>query len=450
MLAPIQCDKEASVTETALRTQPRIYYGWIVVVASSVIFLVGSGVFFYGFGTFFNPIKNEFGWSATITAAAFTFYRLEGGVAAPIVGFLVDKLGPKRIMVAGLFVMGIGFILMSRINSIPTFYLTFILTSIGFSAGVGVVGMTAVSNWFVKKRGRALGVTMAGAGLAGIIAPLLHFMINHWGWRDTLVVVAIAVWVICIPMALLVRNRPEEYGLLPDGDAPAPSSAGRAASASTASSPQNAKPAANLEAELTWGQAFRTRTFWLLAFASGFSNLTTSGATVLVIPHLENVGVNPGIAALSITFITVGSIAGRLLGGALGDKFDKRYILAVGLTMQATGVLLLSFVHAAWMIIPFILLYAPGYGAAIPIRPAIAGQAFGRKAFGSIQGSIQGVMTFLSVPGPLLGGYIYDQTGSYAWAFIIFAVFNVLAVPCALLITLKARKSAVSAPVPAH
>lgn len=429
--------------------QPRLYYGWIVVLASALIFMIGAGVFFYGFGTFFNPIREHFGWAAAVTAGAFTLYRLEGGIAAPVVGFLVDRHGPRKLMLAGLLVMGIGFVLMSRVNTIWTFYLAFIVASIGFSAGVGVVGMTAVSNWFVKKRGRALGITMAGAGLAGVMAPVLHWLIDSFGWRTALVVIAVAIWALCLPLAALIRSRPEEYGLLPDGERPRPQSAQQPAPALNAAATRAsaAKESARGEVNVTWKDAVRTRTFWFLALASGFSNLTTSGTIVLVIPHLENVGISPGLAALAITFITVVSIIGRLGGGWFADRYDKRYIMALGLAMQAVGVLVLAFVDAAWMIIPFVLLYAPGYGATIPIRPALAGEAFGRKAFGAIQGSVQGVMTLLSVPGPLMGGLFFDATGSYSWAFLVFAAVTVVAVPCALLITPAASTPATS-PVP--
>lgn len=405
----------------------KFFYGWIVVLSTSLMFLFGAGVFFYGFGTFFNPIREEFGWSSAITAGAFTLYRLEGGIAAPAIGFGVERYGPRKLMVVGILIMGAGFLMMSITNSVLFFYVTFLVTSLGFSAAVGIVGQTAVSNWFITKRSQALGLTMAGAGLAGVIAPLLQYLISQYGWRAALVIIGIMVWAILLPLAGLVRGYPEEYGLLPDGVEPDDNAPDL--------NQLNQQHQETSEIDIPWKPALKTRTFWLLAFTSGISNLATSGITVLVIPHLENVGVRASTAALAITFITLVSVVGRLGGGWIGDHFDKRHILAIGLLLQGLGALVLARVTATWMIAPFVLLYAPGYGATIPIRPAIAAEAFGRASFGSIQGLLQGVMTFISVPGPLLGGLIFDITDSYSLGFLVFGIATLAIAPTALLIT---------------
>ena len=327
--------------------KPKLFYGWIVVLSSSLMFLFGAGVFFYGFGTFFNPIREEFGWSSAITAGAFTLYRLEGGIAAPVVGFGVERYGPRRLMIIGILIMGAGFLMMSTTNSVLFFYVTFLVTSLGFSAAVGIVGQTAVSNWFIKKRSQALGLTMAGAGLAVVIAPLLQYLISQHGWRAALVIIGLMVWAILLPLAGLVRGYPEEYGLFPDGIEPTDTTSNL--------NPSDKESQKLNEINVPWRPALKTRTFWLLALTSGISNLATSGITVLVIPHLENVGVQPSTAALAITLITVVSVIGRLGGGWIGDHFDKRHILAIGLILQAIGTLVLARVTTTWMILPFIL-----------------------------------------------------------------------------------------------
>ena len=265
---------------------------------------------------------------------------------------------------------------------------------------------------------------MAGAGLAGVIAPLLQYLISQHGWRAALVIIGLMVWAILLPLAGLVRGYPEEYGLFPDGIEPTDTTSNL--------NPSDKESQKLNEINVPWRPALKTRTFWLLALTSGISNLATSGITVLVIPHLENVGVQPSTAALAITLITVVSVIGRLGGGWIGDHFDKRHILAIGLILQAIGTLVLARVTTTWMILPFILFYAPGYGTTIPVRPAIAAEAFGRASFGSIQGLLQGVMTFISVPGPLLGGLIFDITGSYSLGFLIFGVATLAIAPTAL------------------
>lgn len=427
------------------RRRPKLFYGWVMAWAVALISYVTDGSFFYGFGTFFNPIRNEFGWGAAVTAAAFTVHRLQGGIAAPLVGFFIDRLGPRRFMVFGLVAVGTGFVLLSQINSMLTFYLALFVVSFGFSAGIYGGGMAAVANWFIKKRARAISIVTIGAGLSGTVAPVLRFLIDHYGWRTTAIIVGVAVWVICVPLASLIRHRPEQYGYLPDGDDPQATAArgkvepGRGSERGLWKGPGGAQA---VEQELTWGQVVRSRNFWLLALANGLSNLTMSTTFVLAIPHLENVGIRAQTAAFAITLITLTSILGRLFVGWLGDRLDKRYLLAGAVTLQGLGVLIFAQVSALWMIIPFALLFSPGYGAGIPLRPALVAECFGRRVFASASGSLQGVITFMTMGAPFLGGLIFDLTGSYRLAFLLFGLLTLLAGP----VLLSIRRPQTAAP----
>jgi len=404
--------------------RPRIFYGWWVVIATSIIIFYGAGTFFYGFGVFFNPIRKEFGWAAATTALAFSLYRLEGGIGAPIVGYLVDRFGPRRLMLFGTTVVGIGFLFLSRIDSLLTFYASFLVLSLGFSAGMGVVGQVAVANWFFRLRGRALGLMMIGAGAAGALAPLLAWLLITYGWRVSMVIIALGTWIICIPLATLVRHKPEQYGLLPDGDT-ADSNPGHAT--------LQGENGSEADDGLSWQQSLKTRAFWFISIGAALSSAAISSVVIHMVPHLESVGIEPQRASLAITFLTVSSIAGRVGFGFLGDLMDKRYLLAVTFGMQAIGVLFFAFVQSFWMVIPFLIFFGPGYGGSIPLRPALMADYFGRKWFGTIQGLTQAVMTIGGIIGPYVAGGIFDATGSYTSAWLMFAGIVLAGIPFVLL-----------------
>ncbi len=412
---------KAATTQTR---RPRIFYGWWVVLACAGVIYYGGGVFFYGFGVFFNPIREEFGWSAATAALAFSLYRLEAGIGAPLVGFLVDRFGPRALMLFGSVIVGLGFLLLSRINSLLSFYAAFLILSFGFSFSMGPVGSVAVVNWFERKRGKALGVLMVGAGLTGTLAPVLAWLIHTYQWRTTLVIVAVGTWVVCMPLSLLVRHRPEKYGLLPDGDTSPPS-------APTAV--DGSRPSEEVEG-VHWRQAIGSfSTFWILALAGTLSGAAISSAILLLVPHLESVGVPREQAALAITFLTLISLVGRLGMGWLADYADKRYLLAFAFVIQAIGLVMLAFVTEFWMVFPFLLFFGPGYGGGIPVRSVLLADYFGRRYFGTIQGMQQTVMAVGGILGPLVAAWIFDLDGSYQKAWLLFAALTLAAAVLILL-----------------
>ena len=428
------------------RAKKGVFYGWWVVLASAVVSFYGGGTFFYGFTAFFNPIRNTFGWTSAQTSLAFTLQRLEGGIAAPLVGFLFDKLGPRRLMLFGCAVAGLGFIVISRIDSLWALYGAFVVASIGFSFSTGGVGMASVANWFIKKRGRALGLLMAGFGASGVIAPILVWLISQYGWRTSLVIIGIGMWLVGIPASMFVRHKPEQYGYMPDGEIAKPSSDqegtnNKQDNSSSLQETQLASERASAEVAYTARQALRTRAFWAVSLAYSLSHMTTSAVMVHEMPYLESVGVSREMAGLVVTFITLFSLLGRIGFAWLADTYDKRYILAVTFALQAIGTFIFAYVRDMSLLIPFLVAYAPGYGGAIPVRPALQGEYFGRLAFGTIQGLFMAITTIGGLLGPILAGWIFDSTGSYYSAWVIFASTTVLAVPLTLAATRPVPRS---------
>jgi MFS family permease len=409
----------------ALRKGKRLFYGWWIVGASAVLFIFAGGTTLYGFTAFFNPINREFGWTRAVTSLAFTLRDVEGGIAQPIAGFTVDRVGPRRLILFGMVVLGLGFVLMSRINSLGAFFGTFAIVALGMSAGLGMGQYAAVANWFVRKRALALGLISTGYGLSGAMTPVLVWLIDLYGWRSALVILGVAMWAIGIPLALVIRDKPQKYGYLPDGADP-----GDLPSAE----PASPTPAAGLQGKpgLSAKEAIRTRTFWLLISFYSLTGLSLAALWVHEIPYLTDVGISAQTAALTMTGITLASLLGRLGFAWLGDLWDKRALLAAAMVLQSIGVLIFAYVESPWSLIPFILTFGPGYAGVFPLVPALQADYYGLKAFGSIRGLLTVGWAISGVGGPLLAGWIYDVTGGYRLAFLLFAAATFTAIPVAL------------------
>ncbi len=413
----------------------KVFYGWWIVGASTILNFVAGGTFVYSFTVFFNPIRNTFGWSAAVTSIAFTLQRFESGLLEAVAGFLVDRVGPRKLMLFGWGMVGLGFLFMSQVDSLWSFYGSFLIMATGLSFAVFIVIFATIANWFDKKRSRAMTLVVTGFGASGILVPLVAMAVNQFGWRETLALVGIGLWVICLPLSSLMRHKPSQYGYLPDGESPAPVSKSED---SLSTHPSSEIPQSELEREvrsLAPGEALRTRSFWLLTAVGFFQFIGASAVMVHVVPYLESVGIPNTTAAATVTGITLCSLIGRLGFGFLGDFINKRYLIAIGIALQAVGVLILSFISAdrMWVIIPFLLTYAPGFGATMPLRPAIQADYFGLKNYGTIMG----LMMLVSMPGglasPVLAGWMFDVTGSYQLEWQWFALITVPAIPMILL-----------------
>jgi sugar phosphate permease len=284
--------------------------------------------------------------------------------------------------------------------------------------------VTAVVNWFIRKRGRAVGILMAGAGAGGIMVPLINSSIDFTGWRTTAIIMGVATWVLLIPITRVVRHKPEQYGYLPDGDQPGE----EAPEIATEQSEEAGH-------EFSVKEALRTRSFWLLSVSYATALTALLAVTLHIIPYLtsDDVGLSDGTAALMVTLMTISSIAGRLGFGWLGDYFPKRYVIAVCFTLQAVAVLFFAYCGSLWMAILFVCIFGPAYGGSIPLRAVIQADYFGRKAFGAIFGIVMAIGTLLGMASPVFAGAMVDATGSYRIAWIVLALVVAVSIPMILL-----------------
>ena len=409
----------------------KIFYGWWMVGAATILNFFMGGTFIYGFTVFFNPIRNTFGWGAAVTSIAFTLQRLEAGFLEVLVGYLVDKVGPRKLMLGGWSVVGLGFLLMSRVDALWSFYGAFLIIATGLNFAAFVVIFTTIANWFEKRRSRAMTVVATGFGASGTLVPLIALMVGELGWRETLTVVGVGLWLIGIPLSSLMKHKPAQYGYLPDG-----ASQEETSELESASGFKSVKERAKEQARsFTVREAVRTRAFWLLSGVAFFQFVGASAVMVHIVPYLESVNISTTMAATTVTGVTVCSLIGRLGFGFLGDFANKRYLIAIGITLQMIGIFVLSFINMdrVWIIIPFLLTYAPGFGATMPLRPALQADYFGTDNYGTIMGLMMLVSMVGGLASPIVAGWIFDVTGSYNLAWLIYAMVTFPAIPFMLL-----------------
>jgi MFS family permease len=401
----------------------KIFYGWWIVLACFLISLYAGAIIFYGFTAFFDPLIKEFGWSYTEVSFALSLRGMEMSLLAPLVGFLVDRYGSRRLALWGVLTIGLGFLLLSFTRSLWMFYGSFILIAFGGGGCAAVVFMRVVTNWFRKKMGLALGILTSGFGASGLMVPLIVWLIDAFGWRLAVVILGAGMWAIGIPLALVIRNTPEAFGFQPDGLKAEPA--------------VQANPgAAACEAgDVPFREAVRQRVFLFLTLSEAI-RMTAAGAVIThIMPYLNLLQIPRTKAGLIAGAVSVLSIAGRFGFGWLSDYVDKRLIFAGALAMMSLGMFALCRVDMPWVMLLFLILFPAGFGGAITLRGALLRETFGREAFGRLLGIVMGVSAVGGMIGPTLAGFVFDVAATYYYTWIglgivsCFAVLLMLSVP---------------------
>ncbi len=391
-----------------------IFYGWWIVLASFLIAFYVAGACFFGFTAFFEPIVEEFGWTYTQVSIAFSLRGLEMGILAPFMGFLVDRFGPRKLAISGVFIVGFSLILLGLTNSLVMFYGAFILLALGTSGCASTVLMTAVAHWFRRNVGKAMGIVVCGFGAGGILIPLIVWLINLYQWRTTLIILGSGMWVLGIPLSFVLRHTPEQYGYLPDGEIPA--------------EPSSSQGGREIEQGGNFKEALTNRDFWKIGIADAIRMMITMAIVIHVMPYLGSIGMSRASAALVATSIPLFSILGRFGFGWMSDIFDKRDVLAVVYCLLGLGTLAFSFLHMRWLIFPFLFLFSPAFGGCVSLRGAIVREYFGRAFFGKLLGIILGMGAMVGVIGPSVAGWTFDNLGAYRPVWLTFSGTTVIAI----------------------
>ena len=415
---------------------------------------------FHAMGLWFVALENTFGWTRTQLSLAFAFTRVEGGILGPIEGYLTDRYGTKRLVMAGMAIMGVGWLLFSLVqdtkdvpflrdlpfHTLPdfmqvlvppiTFYLVYMLIALGQGIGSWLPLMAMLNNWFNRRRAMAMGFSNSTSRLGTLVLiPAIAWAIDpefeRLGWRTTVIIIGVAILVINLPLSLLIRNRPEDHGLLPDGDrpepAPAAASANRSSDGSDRARTQPARRPVADQVDFTWQQAIRTPAFWLISVGHGCTSMILIAMMAHLAPMMTDQGYSLQTASFVITGYTVVSMVFQIIGGFIGDRIPKRLALFVFTWIQASGVFLLTFGPATLPVAyGFALLFGAGFGGRNPLTVSIRGEYFGRASFGKIMGLSQVPMNIMLLAAPVFAGVVRDITGEYVIAFAVLAALNML------------------------
>ena len=402
--------------------RPRIFYGWIIVMAGMGIHFWISFAWMYGIQVFFNPILNTFGWSRAAISGAFSLQRLEGSIITPIEGYLVDRFGPRKMVLFGVFIVGCGLISMWKLQNIYMFYVCVLTISLGVSASIGIPRNWAIVQWFKRLRGRALGIGATGAAFSGPMTFILVILVEWIGWEKSFLILGILTWLICLPLGFLYRGKPEEYGLLPDGDS----------QKSQNDNPLITRKQSNetlTQDGMTPIQALKTRAFWTLVLIFAFQTMGVSGMLIHQVPYFESVGFSKQESVSVLAMFTMLSLIGRVGGGWLFDFVEKRFSLALLMLSQSIAFIILANITSYWQAIPFSLFFGMSFGGMMPARGVMISTYFGTRYFGTIQGLSQSATVISGVISPLLMGYMFDIYGSYMGAVYVIVVCSVLGIP---------------------
>jgi MFS family permease len=381
----------------------RFFYGYVIVAVTFLIFLVIGGTH-YSFGVFFKPLASECGWTRATTSGAFSLYIFLSGFLWMIVGRLNDRLGPRIIMTSTLFFLGLGYLLMSRVSVIWHLYLFYgVIIAIGMSAAFVPLAST-VARWFVKNRGLMTGIAISGVSTGTMIMPpLASWLIGSYGWRTSYIVLAIVVWVVLISIAQLLRRDPYQVGKLPYGYHEI-----RAESLSLG------------EEGFSTKQALFIRQFWLLNIISLLFGVFLQGTMVHIVLHAIDKGISPTMAATVLTAVGGLGIAGRIIMGSAGDRIGNKAVMIICYAIITADLVWLLVVEEIWMFYVFAGVFGFAYGGLGAILSPLVADLFGLRSHGAILGITGFVNQSGGAIGPVLAGAIFDKTGSYYVAFLIF------------------------------
>jgi MFS family permease len=403
-------------------TRLPFYYGWVIVAVTFLVFVVAYATW-QSFSIFYVAVIEDFGWTRAATALTFSIFTIVYGLNSLVAGGLVDRFGPRVMLPAGGIILGLGLLSLTLMTEIWHFYLLFgVVMAVGLSTLGSVPSYAVLSNWFVKKRGTALGLSTAGIGIGALIlVPILQGIIDSHGWRTAYLVLGlVTLAVIPTVTAVFQRHRPQSLGLLPDGERSTQTTPATESKAEMVRRDALVVDKEWASREWTLGDAARTRRFWLIFVA----RCLELGVLQLFLVHqaafFVGVGYETLVAAGIVAAVGFVGSFGKILWGTLSDRIGREVTYTVGFGLGTVGVLILLSIQPGspvWMAYAYAIMYGLCYGMSAVLLPAMAADIFHGKRYGVILGGIYIGGGIGAAAGAFLGGYIYDLTQSYAWAF---------------------------------
>lgn len=380
------------------------------------------GIMFYGLPFFFDFWANDFGWNRATVTSGNVFGKL---IIGPLFGFaagwIVDRFGPKRLMIFGILICGLAVIGLSRMTSLFEFYALYMLTALGYMCGGPLPNQVLTSRWFNRSRGKAMGFAYLGIGIGGMLVPQIAKLLNkHMDWRSSLIMLGSLMIIVALPMALFVKENP----------------------------PYNSNEEKKAAAPISFINILKNKYFYLLALGS----MCSIGAVAGVSQNLKlffsmDLKYSQGEAANIISMVLGASIIGRLLMGWLADRYSKKYVMMLIYSLISVSIILLYFVQTPGVIYLFALLFGIGLGGDYMIIPLMAAELFGVKVMGRVMGLILTVDGLAEAIGPVLAGWLRDKNGSYAVGFSALIILSVVGTIAVTLLPKKGSANLLTNPV---
>jgi sugar phosphate permease len=392
----------------------RLHYAWVVAAVTFVVLLISAGVRTAA-TVLINPLEAEFGWSRADISLAVSVSILWFGLGAPLSGMLVDRFGPRRIMIGALALIVLGLGGMLLLNTLWHLHFFWgVIVGIGTGAVTNVLGATVAHRWFRTNRGMILGLFSAAAAAGQLLfLPTMMSLTNTGGWRTAIGVTALAVAALLIPVALLMRDRPEEKGLRPLGDD---------------GSPATANDLLDRDRRTSLFEALRTRDFWLLAGSFFICGYTTNGLIgTHLLPHAIDHGFDSMLVASTVSMMGIMNIVGTLASGWLSDRVDNRWLLAMYYAFRAVAIAILPFVMDMRGLLIFAVIYGLDWVATVPPTINLTAMRFGKASVGTLFGWIFFSHMVGAAMAAYTGGVMRDILGDYTLAFFSAALLGFVA-----------------------
>lgn len=413
-------------TPAVSETKTTFFYGYVIVAAALCLSTMLWGARF-SFSVFFAPVLDEFGWSRATTAGGFSLSWVFTGFLSILVGKLNDRLGPRMIMAVAGCLVGLGYLLMSTLNSVWQLYLFYGVISIGMSA-VLVPVLSTVAKWFVKMRALMTGIVLSSSGIAlMVIVPVANRIILDYGWRTAYVIIGSVTIVVVVLSAQLLRRDPNQMGKLPYG------SGGKGTTLSGAGAHG-----------LFFKEALRTRQVWLMCLVYYCTYFIYNVFVVHMVIYARGQGISQAQAVAIIAFLGGAGIAGRILWGVFADLLGNRKAMVLSAALMMLSLFWLQVAGDLWTLILIAVAFGFSHGGLATMESPMVANIFGMRSHGTILGLVFFCDTIGGATGPFLAGYLFDVTRNYHVAFLLCAILGTTNLAAVLLLRpLKDLKKAI-------
>ena len=393
----------------SLKSRPRFFYGYIIVGIAFLIHLIAFSLA-DSYGIFVSPWVSDFGWSRAAISGAYSLNFLIMGVLGVVMGFVIDRYGPRVALSICGVCLGAGFILMSQMQAEWQLFLFYgLIFGIGMS-GIWAPLLSVISRWFIRRRGMITGIVISGGGLGAFVGPpVINRLINTLDWKQTTMILGIFTLVIVLGAAQFLKRDPSKVGQQPFGKSETPQQA-----------------SVSITRDYSSREAIGTVQFWIIFFMLFCLAFYTFSVMIHIAPHAIDLGITDVSAANILAVIGGMGVVGNYVMGRVCDKIGPRKIFIICFTIMAAVLFWLTQSREVWMLYLFSVVFGFFHGANATAQAPIVARIFGLKAHGAIFGAVAFGFTAGGAVGPVLTGYMHDLTGNYQGAFILCGVSGIL------------------------